>query len=85
MGNRFSYDEYKEIISLIQEYLPEVIFDGSYELENGKIIRRIYVNHLEKFNIYNKNTWRSCYEFYIKLMPKFERFFYEYENVINCI
>ena len=27
MANRFSYDEYKEIISLIQEYLPIVSFD----------------------------------------------------------
>ena len=27
MGNRFSYDEYREIISLIQEYLPIVNFN----------------------------------------------------------
>ena len=80
---------YDQILSLktilIEEYLPEVIFDGSYELENGKIIRRIYINHTEKFSIYNKNTWRSCYEFYVKFMPKFELFFYEYEDVIDCI
>ena len=80
---------YDQILSLktilIEEYLPEVIFDGSYELENGKIIRRIYINHTEKFSIYNKNTWRSCYEFYAKFMPKFELFFYEYEDVIDCI
>jgi hypothetical protein len=80
---------YDEILSLktilIEEYLPEVIFDGSYELENGKIIRRIYINHTEKFSIYNKNTWRSCYEFYVKFMPKFELFFYEYKDVIDCI
>lgn len=80
---------YDQILSLktilIEEYLPEVIFDGSYELENGKIIRRIYINHTEKFSIYNKNTWRSCYEFYVKFMSKFELFFYEYEDVIDCI
>ena len=80
---------YDQILSLktilIKEYLPEVIFDGSYELENGKIIRRIYINHTEKFSIYNKNTWRSCYEFYVKFMPKFELFFYEYKDVIDCI
>jgi hypothetical protein len=80
---------YDQILSLktilIEEYLPEVIFDGSYELENGKIIRRIYINHTEKFSIYNKNTWRSCYEFYVKFMPKFELFFYEYKDVIDCI
>ena len=60
-GSFFScnYFEKKKLNSetiLIEEYLPEVIFDGSYELENGKIIRRIYINHTEKFSIYNKNT-----------------------------
>ena len=86
IANEILYDQ---IISLktilIQDYLPEVIFDSSFELENGKIIRRIYINNTVKFSIYNKNTWRDCYEFYVRIMPKFESFFYEYEDVINCI
>ena len=86
IANEILYDQILSLKTiLIEEYLPEVIFDGSYELENGKIIRRIYINHTEKFSIYNKNTWRSCYEFYVKFMPKFELFFYEYEDVIDCI
>ena len=86
IANEILYDQILSLKTiLIEEYLPEVIFDGSYELENGKIIRRIYINHTEKFSIYNKNTWRSCYEFYVKFMPKFELFFYEYKDVIDCI
>tara|TARA_R110001632_G_scaffold1883_1_gene8400 strand:- start:73561 stop:73995 length:435 start_codon:yes stop_codon:yes gene_type:complete len=80
---------YHQLLSLkailTNEYFPDVIFDPSYELENGKIIHRIYINHTEKFSIYNKDTWRACYEFYMKTMPKFEQFFYEYEDIINCI
>lgn len=68
---------------LTEEYLPEVIFDSSYELDNGKIVHRIYVNHEEKFSIHNKNTWKSCYEFFVETMPKFELFFYEYEDYIK--
>ncbi|MEQ6122889.1 DUF4268 domain-containing protein [Pseudotenacibaculum sp. MALMAid0570] len=68
---------------LTEEYLPEIIYDNSYELENGKKIRRIYVNHEKKFSIHNKNTWRDCYEFFVETMPKFELFFYEYEDYIK--
>jgi len=86
IANEILYDQILSLKTiLIQDYLPEVIFDSSFELENGKIIRRIYINHTVKFSIYNKNTWRDCYEFYVKNMSKFERFFYEYEDVINCI
>ena len=86
IANEILYDQILSLKTiLIQDYLPEVIFDSSFELENGKIIRRIYINHTVKFSIYNKNTWRDCYEFYVKNMPKFELFFYEYEDVINCI
>jgi len=86
IANEILYDQLLTLKTILtEEYLPEVIFDDSYELENGKIIRRIYINHTEKFSIYNKNTWRPCYEFYMKSMPKFELFFYEYEDVINCL
>ena len=70
IANEILYDQILSLkIILIEEYLPEVIFDSSFELENGKIIRRIYINHIVKFSIYNKNTWRDCYEFYVKNMP----------------
>ena len=86
IANEILYDQILSLKTiLIEDYLPEVIFDSSYQLENGKIIRRIYINHIVKFSIYNKKTWRDCYEFYVKNMPKFESFFYEYEDVINCI
>jgi len=84
--NELVYDQLLSLKTILtDEYLPEVIYDDSYELENGKIIRRVYVNHESKFSIHNKNTWRDCYEFFVETMPKFELFFYEYEDFIKSI
>ena len=68
---------------LVNEYVSEVSFHNSYELESGKTIKRLLVLFPEKFSIYNKNTWRSCFEFYVEQMEQFELFFYEYEHYIK--
>ena len=84
MVNKILFDKILSLKKILKEdYLSEVIFDDSYTLENEKKIHRIYVNHKGKFSIYNKSTWSSCYEFYIKAMPRFELFFYDYKDIIN--
>ena len=84
IANELLFDQLISLRNLLEtEYVPEVIFDENYELESGKIIRRIYVPFEGKFSIHNKNTWRDCYEFYVKEMSQFELFFYEYEDFIN--
>jgi hypothetical protein len=81
--NVLLYDQMISLKSLLETEIPEVIFNDEYELESGKKIHRIYVPFEGKFSVYNKNTWKDCYEFYVETMPKFERFFYEYEDFIN--
>lgn len=84
IANELLYDQLLSLKNLLEtDYLPNVIFDDNYQLENGKIIRRIYVDFDGKFSIYNKNTWRDCYEFYVKTMNEFELFFYEFEDFIK--
>lgn len=83
--NLLYYDQLLSLKSLLEAELPEVIYDTTCELENGKIIHRIYVPFEEKFNIHNKNTWRACYEFFVEKMSILEAFFYEYEDVIKNI
>ncbi|MDG1160596.1 MAG: DUF4268 domain-containing protein [Flavobacteriaceae bacterium] len=86
MANKILFEKILSLQTILkEEYLSEVIFDDSYRLENEKIIHRIYINHKDKFSIYNKNTWSSCYNFYVEVMPKFELFFLEYKDIINCI
>ncbi len=84
IANELLYDQLISLKNILEtDFLPEVIYDDCYELSSGKIIRRIYVPLESKFSIYNKNTWRDCYEFFVETMSKFELFFYEYEDFIN--
>ncbi|MCL7762689.1 DUF4268 domain-containing protein [Polaribacter sp. Z014] len=83
--NLLYYDQMLSLKTLLETELPEVIFNDAYELESGKIIHRIYVPFEGKFSVYNKNSWRDCFEFYMETMPKFELFFYEYEDIIKNI
>ncbi len=82
---RFHY--YDKMLSLknllTNDYIPDIIFDDAYLLENGKVICRIYTILPDKFSIHNKNSWQKCYEFFVKNMTQFELFFEEYEDVIK--
>jgi hypothetical protein len=73
--------ELKEI--LIEDYLPDVIFDEVYMLESGKIIHRIYVKYNGEFNIHNKNTWGNVFLFFKEAMHQFEEFYETYEDFIK--
>ncbi|PIE99395.1 MAG: hypothetical protein CR961_00710 [Polaribacter sp.] len=83
IANELLYDQFISLRKLLENELPDVIFDDVFELENGKIIRRIYIPFDKKFSIHNKNTWRDCYEFFVDKMTTFEMFFYEYEDFIK--
>jgi hypothetical protein len=86
VANLLYYDQLLSLKTLlIENYLPDVIFDDAYVLDNGKIIQRIYIPFEEKFSIHNKNTWQKCYEFFVASMAEFEVFYYEYETVIKDI
>ncbi|CEN32354.1 DUF4268 domain-containing protein [Capnocytophaga cynodegmi] len=84
LSNRILY--YEKLVSLksilLEEYLPDAIFEDCYVLDNDKEISRIYVQK-ENVTIHNKNTWRETMEFLYEKMLKFEEFWYEYEDVIK--
>jgi hypothetical protein len=82
--NELLFEQLESLKTILsQEYIQEPIFDSNYELESGKIIKSIYVQLPKKFNIYTKDTWRDCFEFFVKNMSQFELFFYEYEDYIK--
>ena len=83
IANELLFDQMVSLKALLEAEIPEIIFNDSYELESRKLIHRIYVPFEGKFSIHNKNTWRDCYEFFVETMPKFELFFYEYEDYIK--
>ncbi|WP_339837610.1 DUF4268 domain-containing protein [uncultured Flavobacterium sp.] len=82
--NRIVYYEKIESLKtiLLEEYLPDAVFERDLYLQNGKAISRIWV---EKLNVSsnNKNTWPDVFDFFNEKMDAFERFFYEHEDYIK--
>jgi len=68
---------------LLEEFLPEAIFEESYFLENNKEISRIYIPLNQKVSIHNKNSWQVVMEFFNEKMNLFEAFFEEYQDIIR--
>ena len=68
---------------LLEDYLPDAIFEEEHFLDNGKEISRIYLPLEAKVSIHNKNSWRETMEFFNETMNLFEAFFEEYKDVIK--
>ncbi|MDO6597495.1 DUF4268 domain-containing protein [Oceanihabitans sp. 2_MG-2023] len=85
LENRITYWEKLESLQniLVNEYLPEAIFEEEYFLENGKEISRIYIPLGKKVSIHNKNTWQEVMVFFNENMHQFEAFFNEYQDIIK--
>jgi len=83
--NRIKY--WDKMISLkailLDEFLPEAIFDEAYILDNKKEISRIYLEK-HQVSIHNKNTWQETMVFLNENMKKFEAFYLEYEDFIKA-
>jgi hypothetical protein len=67
---------------LLEEYLPEAVYEDFFLLENKKEISRIYVE-LKNVSIHNKNTWRETMEFLNQSMHQIEVFFEEFKDIID--
>ena len=68
---------------LLDDFLPEAIFEEAYILDNDKEISRIYVPLEQKVSIHNKNTWRDVMVFFNEKMHLFEAFFEGYREVVD--
>ena len=67
---------------LLEDHLPDAIFDRHHHLENGKIISRIWVEKTG-ISLHNRNSWNEIFDFFNEKMGAFELFFYEYEDYIK--
>ena len=86
LENRINYwDKLQSLKTILtEEFLPEVIYEEEYFLENGKEISRIYVPLNQKVSIHNKNNWRDVMEFFNEKMALFEDFFEDYKDFIDA-
>ncbi|WP_395042982.1 DUF4268 domain-containing protein [Flavobacterium sp.] len=64
------------------DYIKDLVFEKNHQLENGKIISRIWI---EKNNISmnNRNNWVEIFSFFNEKMDLFEQFFLEYKDYIK--
>jgi len=85
LENRIKYWEKLTSLKgiLKSDFLPEIIFEEEYLLENGKEISRIYLPLEQKVSIHNKNTWQDVMVFFNKNMDLLEGFFHEYSDIIK--
>ncbi|MBZ9631829.1 DUF4268 domain-containing protein [Salegentibacter sp. LM13S] len=67
---------------LTSEYLPEAEFDEEYELPEGKLISRVYVQ-LNNVSIHNRNQWPEAMKFLNDNMEQMEAFFVEYKDLFR--
>ena len=86
LGYRITYWEKLQSLRsiLLEDFLPEAIFEEIYYLENGKEISRIYVPLQQKVSIHNKNTWQDTMVFFNETMSLFETFFEDYGDIIKA-
>ena len=85
LENRIKYWEKLQSLKsiLIDDYLPNLIFEETYILDNSKEISRIYLPLKQKVSIHNKNTWQEVMVFFNVNMNKFEDFFENYKDIIS--
>ena len=82
--NELLFEQILDIKSnLLEDYLPDAVFDELYPLENGKLIHRVYVTYNGEFNIHNKNTWQGAFIFFNEAMHQFEEFYEDFEDFIK--
>ncbi len=78
------YEKIWSLEDLLKDYVGEFQKEEFYTLENGKIISRIWVEKTG-VSIFNKNSWREIFDFFVEKMDGFERFFYDFEDFIKDI
>jgi len=79
----YYYDKLVNLKTILtSEYLENVIYDQNYNLENGKIISRVYVE-LSDVSIHNRNNWEETMKFLAIHMRKLETFFMEYKDFLK--
>ena len=67
---------------LKSEYLPEATLEEFYELPEGKIISRVYVE-MHNVSIHNRRDWPEVKKFLATNMLQLEEFFKDFSDFIK--
>ena len=76
------FEKFISLKSILEEQIPEMIFETSLFLPNGKEISSIYTQ-LDGVSIHNKNSWQETMLFLRDTMEKIEAFWELYQDYIK--
>jgi len=80
----YYFEKFESLKKLLKEEISEeIILEKEYLRSSGKVISRIYIEKLN-VNIHNKTHWPDVFAFFNAQMPKFEMFWYEYQEFITA-
>ncbi|KAB1155676.1 DUF4268 domain-containing protein [Flavobacterium luteum] len=69
---------------LEDEFIPDLIFEKNYTLENGKTISRIWVEKTD-VTVSNRSYWNDIFNFFNEKMNTLELFYLEYDEFVKDI
>ena len=78
------YEKIWSLEDILKDYVGDFEKDEHYIAENGKLMARIWITK-NNVSIYNRNTWRDIFEFFVEKMDGFERFFFDFEDFIKDV
>lgn len=78
------FEKIQSLENLFLGEIPELFLNENFTLQNGKIISKIWVEK-NGVSIFNKNSWREIFEFFVENMDKMETLFLDYEDFIKDI
>jgi hypothetical protein len=81
---RIQYFEKLESLKNIleEEFVPGLVFEKNFVLENGKTISRIWVEKLD-VSVSNRKYWDEIFDFFFEKMNALELFYLEYDGFIK--
>ena len=83
---RVAYFEKIEALKNIleEEFIPDLVYQKNFTLDNGKTISRIWVEKTG-ISVSNRNDWDDVFYFFNEKMNAFELFYLEYDEFIKDI
>ena len=83
---RLAYFEKIEALKNIleEEFIPDLVYQKNFTLDNGKTISRIWVEKTG-ISVSNRNDWDDVFYFFNEKMNAFELFYLEYDEFIKDI
>ncbi|MDC8004414.1 DUF4268 domain-containing protein [Aureisphaera galaxeae] len=76
------FEKFLSIKSILLEAIPDLHFEPSYILPNGKEIATIYVQ-IQGVSVHNKNSWQETMLFLKDTMEKLELVWWDFEDYIK--